>query len=685
MNDIKKSQTPFELLSPYTYKAFRGAFKLVTHIFFREIKVTDLHNVPSSGPCIFIVGPHANQFVDGVVFFSVNPRPSYALMAAVSYKKPFIGHVGKILNAIPVVRPQDIVNVGTGCIHYDAINNPYRILGKGTQFLSEIGVRDFVIFGNNYKLHVAKIISDTLLEVSHAIIPGQNSLKDEWAPFKIAPHVDQTTVYEEVHQHLNRHECITVFPEGGSHDRSEMLPLKAGFAIMALGAKATNPSLDIKIVPVGLNYFHPDRFRSRAVVSFGQPISVHSSDAEDYQKGGKDKREAVTRLLDQCDEAFRTVTVNAPDYDTLMVVQTARRLYVPPNRHKKDSKPPSIADVVQLNRHFGLLWAKLKDEPNLKKIEQKVKYYNSLLQLFGIQDHHVEKLNITPQKAAVQLMKQAIQLLIVTGFGAPSFLLNMPLIWITKFISRMKQKQALAGSSVKIAGKDVLATWKVIVTIFAAPMLYGLYGLFYLIYLHRRKPLLSTRAKLFRSMLLWVIQPIVYYFVMRLSDTGMDIYRSIKPLFLALRNPEASKILLSIRQELSKDLNLFINEHAPELELPSHAGNSSPSLSHDFLPNVVAVGSSSNSSITLSTKESLCEAQQNSQIENRIRSDDSKGSKDSHEPKDSNLLIDASIIEADSSDGSIMLNSFATQSFVIPTGYEESHPASTALSSSKEE
>jgi 1-acyl-sn-glycerol-3-phosphate acyltransferase len=82
-----------------TYRSFRSVFRVISHIFFREIKTTDAHLVPKSGPCIFIVGPHANQFVDGIVFLSNNPRSSFAIMAAVSYDKPLIGHVGKILNA----------------------------------------------------------------------------------------------------------------------------------------------------------------------------------------------------------------------------------------------------------------------------------------------------------------------------------------------------------------------------------------------------------------------------------------------------------------------------------------------------------------------------------------------------------------------------------------------------------
>lgn len=165
----------------------------------------------------------------------------------------------------------------------------------------------------------------------------------------------------------------------------------------------------------GLNYFHPDRFRSRAVVSFGQPISLDKNDVEKYKLGGKDKREAVTKLLDQSDEAFKTVTVNAPDYDTLMVVQAARRLYVPTT----DAKP-TIEQVVKLNRHFVLLWAKLKGDPSLELIVRKVKYYNDMLRFFGIRDHQVEKLNITPVKAAIQLTKRVSKLIAMACLGTPA-------------------------------------------------------------------------------------------------------------------------------------------------------------------------------------------------------------------------------------------------------------------------
>lgn len=140
--------------------------------------------------------------------------------------------------------------------------------------MKELGTRDFIVFGRNYKAHVTRVISDSRLKITHAIHTDPlDSVRDEegYYSFKIAPHVDQTAVYDEVYHYLNKNECITIFPEGGSHDRSEMLPLKgiccikyhcidlhayivyyiAGFAVMALGAAAANPNLDIKIVPVG--------------------------------------------------------------------------------------------------------------------------------------------------------------------------------------------------------------------------------------------------------------------------------------------------------------------------------------------------------------------------------------------------------------------------------------------------
>ncbi len=86
---------------------------------------------------------------------------------------------------------------------------------------------------------------------------------------------------------------------------------------MALGALAANPECGLTIVPVGMNYFHAHKFRSRAVVEFGSPIEIPRETVETYKRG--ERREAVKTLLDTVYQALVAVTVTSPDYDTLMV------------------------------------------------------------------------------------------------------------------------------------------------------------------------------------------------------------------------------------------------------------------------------------------------------------------------------------------------------------------------------
>jgi len=102
---------------------------------------------------------------------------------------------------------------------------------------------------------------------------------------------------------------------------------------MALGAMANDSNVKVKIVPVGLSYFHPHRFRSRAVVEFGAAMDVPEELVNMFKEGGPSKRSAVAKLLDLIYDGLKTVTVRAPDYDTLMVSYNAS----PPLKAPTDS------------------------------------------------------------------------------------------------------------------------------------------------------------------------------------------------------------------------------------------------------------------------------------------------------------------------------------------------------------
>lgn len=75
---------------------------------------------------------------------------------------------------------------------------------------------------------------------------------------------------------LEKGEGILIFGEGNHNDKWYLRTLQKGFARIAAAAEEKNEwKLGVKIVPVGLQYDSLTEFRSRVLVTFGQPISVN--------------------------------------------------------------------------------------------------------------------------------------------------------------------------------------------------------------------------------------------------------------------------------------------------------------------------------------------------------------------------------------------------------------------------
>ncbi|KAG1141850.1 hypothetical protein G6F37_005621 [Rhizopus arrhizus] len=501
-------------------------------------------------PCIFIVAPHANQFVDpGLVIIS-NPRRFSPLMAQSSFKKKIVGTIAKSLKAIPVIRPQDLAVKGTGKLVSD--KKEFVLSGQDTQFTQQVSARDVIVLSKTVSFEVTEVISDTQLKLKKELTDEAIELIKNSGTYKVIPHVDQSTLYDKVHERLNTGECIVIFPEGGSHDRSELLPLKAGFAIMALGAMIENKDLDIKIVPVGLNYFHPHRFRSRAVISYGAPISIKPEWVEAYGQGGTAKREAIAALLEAGYDGLKSVTVNAPNYNVLMTIAAARRLYKPAAEHRL-----KIDQVVELNRRFLLGYKYFEKDPRLVDLAERIKAYNNTLKYFGLRDHQVARTQTAAYSAAPVLISRLLKIFFLALFGFPSIIINSPLIILISFISQRKQEEALAGSSVKIAARDVLATWKILVALVGTPALYGFYSFILFSYLYYQ----GYQHSFSLSLGVWVILPFVQYACVLLLESSVDIYRSLKPLYLSLSNPDGAAELRKMRESLSETITQFVDEN----------------------------------------------------------------------------------------------------------------------------
>lgn len=505
----------------------------------------------------------------------------------------FIGWLSRQVGSVPVGRAQDAAKPATGIIYLpDPIGDPTLVRGIGTKFgegEGEVGGMIFLPPGKGKtgaSVDIAKIISSEEVRVKRPFtgklameqLTGRNDIdidgnfidkqfhgiKEGYkgTKYKLAPHMDQTKVYHAVFSRLWNGGCVGLFPEGGSHDRTELLPLKAGVAIMALGALAEAPDCGLKIVPVGMNYFHAHKFRSRAVVEFGAPLEVPREMVEMYKNGNR--REPISYVLDKVYQALDAVTVSAPDYDTLMMIQAARRLY------NSTGKKLPLPVVVELNRRLAKGYEKYKDDARIKKLSNSVKDYNKQLRYLNLRDHQVQYAKLSSYTMFFLFFVRLLKLALLVIAVLPGLVLFSPIFVGAKLYSIKKAREALAGSTVKIQGRDVMATWKILVSMGLAPIMYNMYAV--LVTLKFRSDRLWGYMPEWINWYMvyaaaWVFFATITFAALRFGEVGMDIIKSLRPLVLCL-NPASSFSIQQLkerREQLSQEVTDVINTLGPEM------------------------------------------------------------------------------------------------------------------------
>ncbi|ODV89237.1 hypothetical protein CANCADRAFT_29487 [Tortispora caseinolytica NRRL Y-17796] len=540
-------------------------FTIIFDLFFREIQPRGAHNIPRHGPVIFVGAPHANQFVDPMLLMRLarieaGRRVSF-LVAEKSYRRKFIGAVARALSAIPVARPQDLLRPATGTISAPDKSKPRELLGHGTLFTKECDKGGLISIPKSMGTFVIEeIVDDTHVILRKDMKPEALEVLTNPSSFKTAHKVDQTPLYEGVFDHLHAGGCLGIFPEGGSHDRPNLLPLKAGVAIMALGTMIKYPDSPLLIVPCGMNYFHPHKFRSRAVIEFGTPYTVPKELVDQYASG--DHQGAITAMLEVIKQSLEAVTVTCADYETLMVIQAARRLYTPPSH-----KIPLPA-VIEANRRIAVVFENHKNSPQAEQLTKAVLSYNHKLRSLGIRDHQVMSTYHIHPLVGVVLLCYRLGKLILLALGAlPGAILFAPVFIATKIISMRKAKAALAESVVKIEAKDVVATWKLLVAMGLAPALYWFYSLMATYFCWKYNWFPSIRPVWLITFISMLILPLVSYASMRIGEVGMDIAKSMRPLFLVVY-PFSSNSLSDLRKTreiLAKEITEAVNKLGPDV------------------------------------------------------------------------------------------------------------------------
>lgn len=108
-------------------------------------------------------------------------------------------------------------------------------------------------------------------------------------------------------------QAVLIFPEGISHDRPELAPLKTGVARIALQARDDRAIRGLHVLPVGMTYERKWAARSRALVLIGEPIAMDEwRPPAGGDAAGDGEGSAVQALMAEVNARLRAVTLNFP-------------------------------------------------------------------------------------------------------------------------------------------------------------------------------------------------------------------------------------------------------------------------------------------------------------------------------------------------------------------------------------
>lgn len=188
--------------------------------------------------------------------------------------------------------------------------------------------------------------------------------------------------------------------------------------------------------------------------------------------------------------------------------------------------------------------------------------YLETLSRVGLKDHQVPFIQWWSVRDI--LSSGVYGLFVLTLASIPSVILNAPVGFAARIVARKEQKRALAGSKVKVTGRDVVLSKKILFSLVAVPCLW----MFYFVLV-----LGLTSWKLSSVLLLFLCFPLFSYFGVRTVEAGMIEFRNIQPLFYRLL-PKYRRMqdeLPKERQRLQRLVKTFVQKYEPELGVLAQA------------------------------------------------------------------------------------------------------------------
>lgn len=271
--------------------------------------------------------------------------------------------------------------------------------------------------------------------------------------------IDNEATFKACYQALAERKTLLIFPEGTSFIERRLRKLKTGTARMALSALEFSPmSSDLQILPVGLNYSDPTRFRGNVFVNVGKPIAV-ASYLERYQQ---DPTGTVHALTDHIRQQLEKLTVVTPTDEEDALVRQIEQVY------KEKLAAQTQIEAPRHVRDFLLTRAIVKSLAHYsEKFPQRVQRFREKMRSYTWQLQELDLQHLPTVEENNVLLQQSLTRTLLLTLTMPLYLYGL----INNYIAYIIPSKVADGLTEE---KEFRAPIMLSVGIFSFPVLYAL-------------------------------------------------------------------------------------------------------------------------------------------------------------------------------------------------------------------
>jgi glycerol-3-phosphate O-acyltransferase/dihydroxyacetone phosphate acyltransferase len=236
-------------------------------------------------------------------------------------------------------------------------------------------------------------------------------------------------------QVLSKGNPLVIYPEAICVQERRIRKLKKGAARIAFDVEEQSDfKANLLILPLGLTYSNPKKFRSKLFINFGEPITA-TKYSELYKT---DKAKAINELTADIEKAMKELVVNIQHKENDQLVEDLYIIYKEQLILDLGLDPENLEDDFKVSRYIvdAVNYFQNNDPVLVETVKQQMDQYIKTLNEFDLRDHLLTKeglRTITDTRVTSDIVTSII--------GMPLFLLGLVMNYLPYKLAHTSAKK----------------------------------------------------------------------------------------------------------------------------------------------------------------------------------------------------------------------------------------------------